>query len=53
MRSDGVTNREMILLSRRVRSALAARDSADRGDRGDARLFRADRQRSTSFARSM
>ena len=45
MRSDGVTKHDMIVLSRRVRSALAAREQADRCAGGDSRALRADRRR--------
>jgi hypothetical protein len=53
MRSDGVTKREMILLSRRIRSALAARDSMNGFDLGKAGAFGADRQRSATFEPSV
>jgi hypothetical protein len=48
MRRDGVTKREMIVLERRVRSAMAARDSTDRYGPGSNRAFRADRQRAAT-----
>lgn len=45
MRRDGVTKRDMIVLCRRIRSALAARDSADRVRNGNHPAFRVDRRR--------
>lgn len=50
MRSDGVTKRDMIVLSKRVRSALAARDNADRCGGANNRALRADRRQSTTIA---
>ncbi len=49
MRSDGVTQREMILLGKRVLSALAARDP-DHSDQGNARAFQVQRDRTTAIA---
>jgi hypothetical protein len=51
MRSDGVTKQDMIVLSRRVRGALAAHDNAER-DRGNNRASRPERARSTTICHS-
>jgi hypothetical protein len=51
MRSDGVTKRDMIVLSRRVRVALAARDNDESG-RVNNRASRPERARSTTICHS-
>ncbi len=49
MRSDGVTKRDMIVLGRRVRGALAARCNVDNHGSGDTRPTRSDPGRTTTI----